>query len=88
MCEDYDITVDLVDPPLEIEVDIPEIVVITGPGGSIVIKNSDNTFNVTASTSPYVLEDTNIKVYVNGVLKQSVVRPSMVSQNINITPAP
>ena len=70
---------------LEVEIDFPQITVNTGTGGNIEIKNSDASFDVTATTSPYILEDTTINVFVNGILNTTIVRPSMVDRTINIT---
>ncbi|MFN8317138.1 MAG: hypothetical protein U0T32_11895 [Chitinophagales bacterium] len=73
---------------IRVKARLGNIILNAGSGGNVQIKNSDGSFDVVASSSPYVLEDTNIRVFVNGVLNQSAVSPSMVNRNINITPAP
>jgi hypothetical protein len=85
MSDEIEVEVEL-DEEIEVEVDFPDVVYNASGGvGNVNIKNTDSSFDVTASTSPYILEDTTINVYVNGVLNTTVVRPSMVERTINIT---
>lgn len=83
MSDEIEVEVEL-DDEIEVEVDFPDVI-IGGGVGNINIKNTDSSFDVTTSTSPYILEDTTINVYVNGVLNTTVVRPSMVERTINIS---
>ena len=84
MSDEIEVEVEL-DDEIEVEVDFPDVIIGSGGVGNINIKNTNGSFDVTASTSPYILEDTTINVYVNGVLNTTVVRPSMIDRTINIT---
>ena len=51
-------------------------------GGTV--QNSDGTYSEDFTGGPFILEDTTINVYVNGVLNQTVVVPSMTDITLNI----
>lgn len=84
MSNEIEVEIEL-DDEIEVEVDFLDAIIGSGGVGNINIKNTNGSFDVTASTSPYILEDTTINVYVNGVLNTTVVRPSMIDRTINIT---
>lgn len=84
MSDEIEVEVEL-DEEIEVEVDFPDAIIGSGGVGNINIKNTDGSFDVTASTSPYILEDTTINVYVNGVLNASTIVPSMIDRTINIS---
>lgn len=52
-------------------------VTVTEGGGDITIQNSDNTYNVVASTSPFILPDTDYNINVNGVFYASTSLPTL-----------
>ena len=50
------------------------------------VKNSDNTFSQTISSGgTYTLTDTTFEIYLDGVLSNTTVLPSMVAETLNIT---
>lgn len=58
----------------------------TGDCADATVENSDASFSEQIpSGDTAILEDTIINVYVNGVLNQSITRPSMVDRTINIS---
>lgn len=57
----------------------------TGSCAAANVHNSNNTFDEDiASGGSLELEDTDINVYVNGILNQSTTAPAMIDLNINI----
>jgi hypothetical protein len=52
-------------------------VVEGGVGGDITIQNSDNTYSVVASSSPFILPDTDYDIYVNTVFYASTSLPTL-----------
>lgn len=70
---------------IRVKARLGNITLNTGVGGNVDIRNSDNSFFDTAVSSPYMLEDTTINVFVNGVLNTTTTVPSMVDRTINIT---
>lgn len=63
-----------------------ENIEVNNGGGNILIRNSNNTFTDTATSSPYTLPNTTVNVFVNGVLNQTATIPTLDDVEINITP--
>ena len=50
------------------------------------VKNSDNTFSQSISSGgTYTLTDTTFEIYLDGILSNTTVLPSMVAETLNIT---
>lgn len=83
----YSITITLTQAEKYDSCNIPFIDSIPDPdrsGGSILIKNSDNSFSHTATSSPYTLPDETVQVYNNSVLVDTVTIVTLGTTTINI----
>jgi hypothetical protein len=55
-------------------------------GEDSTVKNSDNSFNQTIpSGDTYTLADTTFEIYLDGILSNTTILPSMVAETLNIT---
>jgi hypothetical protein len=50
---------------IRVKARLENITLNTGVGGNVDIRNSNSSFFVTATSSPFTLDDTNVKIYVN-----------------------
>ena len=69
---------------LTVVVKFNDVVINVGSGGSITIRNSDNSFSVVASSSPFVVPDNVFNFVVNGVTT-SQSAPALVNHTFNIS---
>jgi hypothetical protein len=55
-------------------------------GVDTTVKNSDKTFTQTiAGGGTYTLADTTFEIYLDGILSNTTILPSMVAETLNIT---
>lgn len=61
--------------------------IVSAPGSaSVELRNSDDSYTETVTVSPFTLPDETLRVYVNGVLNQTVTYIPLSNEAINISP--